>query len=412
MRTRTIFGALTLAATVAAAASAADAKPAPTFAKDVAPIFYKACVECHRPTMYAPMSLLTFDEARPWARSIKQRVSTRTMPPWGADAQHGVFRNDPTLTQQEIDTIVAWVDSGAARGDDTDLPAQPQYADGWTIGKPDAVFEMEEEFKIAAEGAIPYQYLRVPTHLTEDKWIQALEIRPGASAQVHHVIAFTQPAGNPISQNGVLGPTNIGGTTPNKPGIRYPEGVARLLRGNSDIILQMHYTTNGKESTDRTKVAVIYAKEPPKKVAVGGMVLQPRFVIPAYDGNAEVKGVVKLQRDTTVTTYTPHMHVRGKDMTYIAHYPDGTTETLLNVPRYDFNWQITYELATPKVLPKGTEVEVIAHYDNSTSNKFNPDPSKDVRWGDQTWEEMMIGFFGTLADVPAAAATAPVPPQR
>jgi len=135
-------------------------------------------------------------------------------------------------------------------------------------------------------------------------------------------------------------------------------------------------------------------------------------VIPAYDGHAEVKGIVKLQRDTTVTTYTPHMHVRGKDMTYIAHYPDGTTETLLNVPRYDFNWQITYELATPKVLPKGTEVEVIAHYDNSTSNKFNPDPSKDVRWGDQTWEEMMIGFFGTLADVPAAAATAPVPPQQ
>jgi hypothetical protein len=224
---------------------------------------------------------------------------------------------------------------------------------------------------------------------------------------VHHVIAFTQPAGQPISQGGVLGPTNIGGTTPNKPGIRYPDGVARMIRGNSDIILQMHYTTNGKPATDRTRVGIIYAKQAPAKLAAGGMVLQPRFVIPAYDGNAEVKGVTKLQRDTVVTTYTPHMHVRGKDMLYIAHYPDGTSETLLNVPRYDFNWQITYELATPKVLPKGTEVEVIAHYDNSPANKFNPDPSKDVRWGDQTWEEMMIGFFSTVVDPPAAKAATP-----
>jgi mono/diheme cytochrome c family protein len=410
MRPATMLGVLTAAALTAASALAAD-NPAPTFTKDVAPIFNKACVECHRPTMFAPMSLTTYDAARPWARSIKARVTARTMPPWGADAPHGVFRNDPTLTQADIDTIAAWVDAGAPKGDDRDMPQTPHFADGWTIGVPDAVFTMDEEFHIPAEGAIPYQYLRVPTGLTEDKWIQAIEIRPGAMAQVHHVIAFTQPAGQPIRETGVLGPTNIGGTTPNKPGIRYADGVARLLRGNSDIILQMHYTTNGKEASDRTKVAVIYAKEPPKKVAAGGMVLQPRFVIPAYDGNAEVKGVVRLQRDTVVTTYTPHMHVRGKDMKYIAHYPDGTTETLLNVPKYDFNWQITYELAAPKVLPKGTEVEVIAHYDNSTNNKFNPDPSKDVRWGDQTWEEMMIGFFGTLAE-PPAQVTAPNPQQN
>jgi hypothetical protein len=410
MRPATMLGVLTAAALTAASALAAD-NPAPTFTKDVAPIFNKACVECHRPTMFAPMSLTTYDAARPWARSIKARVTARTMPPWGADAPHGVFKNDPTLTQAEIDTIAAWVDAGAPKGDDRDMPQTPHFADGWTIGVPDAVFTMDEEFHIPAEGAIPYQYLRVPTGLTEDKWIQAIEIRPGAMAQVHHVIAFTQPAGQPIRETGVLGPTNIGGTTPNKPGIRYADGVARLLRGNSDIILQMHYTTNGKEASDRTKVAVIYAKEPPKKVAAGGMVLQPRFVIPAYDGNAEVKGVVRLQRDTVVTTYTPHMHVRGKDMKYIAHYPDGTTETLLNVPKYDFNWQITYELAAPKVLPKGTEVEVIAHYDNSTNNKFNPDPSKDVRWGDQTWEEMMIGFFGTLAE-PPAQVTAPNPQQN
>jgi hypothetical protein len=254
---------------------------------------------------------------------------------------------------------------------------------------------------------IPYQYLRVPTHLTEDKWIQAIEIRPSANAQVHHVLAYTQPAGQPINQGGALGPTNIGGVTPNKPGITFEPGVARLLRGNSDLIMQMHYTTNGKPSKDRTRIGVIYAKQPPTKLQAGGMVLQPRFVIPAYDGNAEVKGTTTLQRDTVMTSLTPHMHVRGKDMTYIAHYPDGTDEILLSVPKYDFNWQISYELKTPKVLPKGTIVEVIAHYDNSAANKFNPDPSKDVKWGDQTFEEMMIGFWSTVVPVPVATSSQP-----
>src|SRR5712675_166402 len=196
-----------------AAALAADGKPAATFSKDVAPIFYKSCVECHRATMFAPMSLVTYDEARPWARAIKQRVTARTMPPWGADSPHGIFKNDPRLTEDEVATIVSWVDAGAPKGDDTDLPAVPKMADGWTIGKPDAIFTMDEEFTIPATGAVPYQYFRVPTGLTEDKWIQAIEIKPGARAQVHHVIAFTQPAGQPIRQSGVLGPTNIGGVT-------------------------------------------------------------------------------------------------------------------------------------------------------------------------------------------------------
>jgi len=376
-----------------------------TFTKDVAPILYKSCVECHRPTMFAPMSLLTYDDARPYARSIKQRVVSRIMPPWGADPAHGEFKNDPRLSQAEIDTIAAWVDGGAVKGNDADLPKAPRFAEGWTIGKPDAVFTMEEEYDIPATGVIPYQYLRVPTHLTEDKWIQAIEIRPSANAQVHHVLAYTQPAGQPINQGGALGPTNIGGVTPNKPGITFEPGVARLLRGNSDLIMQMHYTTNGKAAKDRTRIGVIYAKQPPTKLQAGGMVLQPRFVIPAYDGNAEVKGTTTLQRDTVMTSLTPHMHVRGKDMTYIAHYPDGTDEVLLSVPKYDFNWQITYELKTPKVLPKGTIVEVIAHYDNSAANKFNPDPSKDVKWGDQTFEEMMIGFWSTVVPVPVAASS-------
>jgi len=389
----------------AAAATAAPDDPAVTFTKDVAPILYKSCAECHRPTMFAPMSLMTYDDARPYARAIKQKVVARQMPPWGADPAFGVFKNDPRLSEKEIETIVSWVDNGAPKGDEKDMPAPPQFAEGWTIGKPDAVFTMTEDFEIPATGTIPYQYVRVPTNLTEDKWIQAIEIRPGANAHVHHVLAYTQPAGQLLNPGGALGPTSIGGVTPNKPGVVYPEGVARMIRGNSDIILQIHYTTNGTPATDRTRVGIIFAKQPPVKVTAGGMVLQPRFVIPAYDGNAEVKGITTLSRDILLTTLTPHMHVRGKDMIYIAHYADGTDETLLSVPKYDFNWQITYELAKPKVLPAGTKIEVIAHYDNSANNKSNPDPSKDVRWGDQTWEEMMIGFWSTVVDPPSRAAT-------
>ncbi len=370
----------------------------PTFAKDVAPIFYAKCVECHRPTMFAPMSLVKFDDARPWAKSIRNRVAARTMPPWGADPDHGVFKNDPRLSDKEISTILAWVDGGAPKGDDRDLPEAPSFVDGWTIGQPDAVFEVKEAFHIPATGVVEYQYLRIPTGITEDKWLAAIEIKPQARSQVHHVIAFTQPAGTPISEAGALGPGNIGGVTPNKPGVIFEPGVGRLLSGNSDIILQMHYTTNGEATTDKTMVGVKFLKEPPAMQQRGGSVLQPRFVIPAGAPAHEVRGSRVLQADTIITSFTPHMHVRGKDMTYTAKYPDGRTEVLLSVPRWDFNWQITYQLKEAKRMPKGTEIEVVAHFDNSTQNKFNPDPTKDVRWGDQTFEEMMIGFWGTVVE--------------
>jgi hypothetical protein len=407
--TRIACAAAVVLAFGASAAHAGDGRT-PSFSKDVAPIFYKACVECHRPSMFAPMSLMTYDDARPWVRSIKQKVTTHQMPPWGADPAYGTFKNDSRLSDQEIETIVAWIDGGAQRGEDKDLPPRPEFADGWSIGKPDVVFTMEDEFKIPATGTIPYQYIRIPMNLSEDRWLQAIEIKPGARAHVHHVIAFTQPAGEQVKPAGALGPTNIGGVTPNKPGVVFEPGVARLLRGKSDLILQMHYTTNGTEVVDRTSVGLIFAKEPPKRLQAGGLVLNPRFVIPAGADNYEVRAVQTVSRDTVLTSFTPHMHVRGKDMTYIAHYPDGTSETLLSVPKYDFNWQITYMLAQPKTIPKGTGIEVIAHYDNSPGNKFNPDPNQDVRWGDQTWEEMMIGFYGTVIDRPAAATSLPGQP--
>jgi mono/diheme cytochrome c family protein len=372
----------------------------PTFAKDVAPIFYSKCVECHRPTMFAPMSLVKFDDARPWAKSIRNRVSTGTMPPWGADPAHGVFKNDPRLTDKEVATILAWVDGGAPKGDDKDLPALPKFTDGWTIGEPDAVFEMQEAYQIPATGVVEYQYIRIPMNIKEDRWLAGIEIKPEARAQVHHVLAYTQPAGTPINEAGALGPGNIGGVTPNKPGILFDPGVGRLLAGNSDLILQMHYTTNGKAATDKTVVGVKFLKEAPSMVQRGGSVIQPQFVIPAGAPAHEVRGSRVLQADTIITSFTPHMHVRGKDMTYTAKYPDGRTEVLLSVPRYDFNWQITYQLKEAKRMPKGTVIEVVAHFDNSPQNRFNPDPTKDVRWGDQTFEEMMIGFWGTVAERP------------
>jgi hypothetical protein len=389
----------------AAAIAGGQAAGSVTFAKDVAPILYRNCVECHRPSMFAPMSLMTYEEARPWARAIKTRVVKKEMPPWTADSPAGVFKNDPRLSQKDIETIVAWVDGGAARGNDRDMPKAPEYTEGWTIGKPDAIFTMTEDFQIPAEGTIPYQYIRIPTNLTEGKWLQAIEFRPGNREAVHHIIGSAQPAGGDPNNERAAGRVGLGGITPNKPGVVTDPGVARWLPANSDIILQMHYTTNGKATTDRTSVGVIYAKEPPKQVLGGGSVMTLNFQIPPGADHHEVRGTQTLARDTTLIAMMPHMHVRGKDMTYIAHYPDGRSETLLSVPKYDFNWQITYDLAQPKLLPKGTRIEVIAHFDNSPKNIYNPDPTATVRWGDQTWEEMMIGFFTTLVDAPPAGST-------
>ena len=399
MRFAIVSSVLVAGALAAAPATAADT---PTFTKDVAPIFYKSCIECHRATMFAPMSLTSYEDARPWLRSIKKRVTERTMPPWGSEMPHGTFRNDPRLTDEEIQTIVAWIDGGAPEGDKAAMPKMPALADGWTIGKPDAIFSMTEDYKIPATGTIEYLYIRIPMNLPEDRWYTAVEIKPSARAHVHHVIAYTEPSSDqPPRPGSTFGPTNITGVSPNKPGLVFEPGVAKLLRAHHDIILQMHYTTNGTEAVDRTEVGFVFAKEPPRQVHVTGLAAQLQFLIPAGDPNAEVKAVSVIRQDTVMTSLTPHMHVRGKDMTYTAFYPDGTSEVLLSVPRYDFNWQITYELAAPKRLPKGTRIEVVAHYDNSPGNKYNPDPTKDVKWGDQTWEEMMIGFWGSVIDAPS-----------
>ncbi|HSB11104.1 MAG TPA: thiol-disulfide isomerase [Blastocatellia bacterium] len=387
---------------VAAVSANGPSKTSATFTRDVAPILFNKCIECHRAGEIAPMSLLSYQEVRPWAKSIRQRVVERSMPPWSADPHYGKFSNDPSLSQKEIDTIVSWVDAGAPKGDDLDMPPTPKFVQGWTIGKPDVVLSMQEEYAVPADGTIPYLYFTIPTGFKEDKWIQAMEIKPGNRGVVHHVIAFTQDPGTGRRGGGggeaQQGRGQLGGITPNKTGVTFAPGTARLIKAGSNIVFQMHYTTNGEATRDRTSIGLVFAKEPPTKTVVTGNAMNTRFVIPAGEANHEVKSSTTFKEDVHITSFMPHMHFRGKDFVYTAVYPDGRSEILLQVPKYDFNWQLTYVLEKPIALPKGSRLDCVAHFDNSTKNKFNPDPTKEVRWGDQTWEEMMIGWFAYTRD--------------
>jgi hypothetical protein len=336
------------------------------------------------------------------------------MPPWSADPHYGKFSNDPSLSQKEIDTIVSWVDAGAPKGDDKDLPPAPKFAEGWTIGKPDVVLTMQEEYSIPADGTVPYLYFTIPTGFKEDKWIKAMEIKPGNRTVVHHVIAFTQEPGatrrGDAGGEAQRGRGQLGGITPNKTGVVFGPGTARLIKAGSNIVFQMHYTTNGEATKDRTSIGLVFTTEPPTRTLVTGNALNSRFVIPPGEGNHEVKSSTTFKEDVHLTSFMPHMHFRGKDFIYTAVYPDGRSEILLSVPKYDFNWQLTYVPEKPIALPKGTRLDCVAHFDNSTKNKFNPDPTKEVRWGDQTWEEMMIGWFSYTRDAEqrdAAVAKSP-----
>jgi len=380
---------------------------APTFAKDVAPIVFEKCAECHRPGSMAPMSLMTYDDVRPWARAIKQRVTRREMPPWGADPAYGPYANDPSLTQSQIDTIAAWVDGGAPAGNPADMPPAPNFVEGWSIGEPDLVFTMLQPFTVPADGTVPYMYVTIPTNLKEDIWVRGIELKPSDRRVVHHIIGdLVEGKGQPVDPTPKLtrdnGQTELaGGLAGYVPGRVYDlfeEGVARRIPAGANIVLQMHYTTIGEVVHDQTQVGVVFAKEPPSglRQSGGGQIPNFTFVIPPGAPNHEVTAQQTIQRDTYLRSVYPHMHVRGKDVTYSLRYPDGREEIVLHVPRYDFNWQLNYVFAQPKFMPKGSVLKVTAHYDNSSANRHNPDPSAEVRWGNQTWEEMLIGYYGTI----------------
>jgi hypothetical protein len=432
-----------------------------TFSKDVAPILFKNCAECHRPNDIAPMSLITYKETRAWARSIKEKVVTREMPPWSPDPHVGEFTNDKRLSQKDIDTIVAWVDGGAKEGNPKDLPVMPEVAKGgWTIGKPDVVLEMAEEHSVEPDAPDNYINFFIPTNFKEDMWIQAAEVMPGNRKVVHHVIAFIQtpqamakraeaakasgqklgarnanssmfyldgtlrrvrmeapvkdntcdqPGGGGGRRAGGGGEENEGallsGYAPGKAVDIWPAGTAKKVPAGSTIMFQMHYSSFrgslSKPEKDRTKIGLIFAKEPPNKMIFTSGVVNATFKIPAGAENHEVVACQTLPADVVIMSYMPHMHLRGKDMKYEIIYPDGKRETLLWVPKFNFNWQDMYYLKKPILAPKGSKLIVTAHFDNSTKNRYNPDPKKDVRWGDPTYDEMMIGWMDILVDNPA-----------
>jgi hypothetical protein len=405
--------------------SRADGGPSSdvTFTKQVAPILYRNCAVCHHPGTVAPMSLLTYKETRPWARAIQQVVAARTMPPWHADPKYGVFENDRHLDQKDVDTIVAWVNQGAKEGNPADQPPVPKFADqeGWNIGKPDVVLSMPQAVSVPDTGTVPYRFFAVPTNFTEDKYVMAAEIHRGNPTLVHHVIInVLEPGAGPLPAAGELnfegggegrgGPRGGGrgrnsnpdgmlvGWAPGMSPLVLKPGLAKLIKKGSVLIFQMHYTTNGEGGMDQTSVGLKFSKAPVEKRVITTGAFARQLDIPPGDPNYETNAVMDFKEDSHILSFMPHMHLRGKDFQYRLVLPDGSTKILLNVPRYDFSWQTTYIFKEPVAAPKGSKIECTAHFDNSTNNKYNPDPTKEVRWGQQTWEEMMIGWLDYTID--------------
>src|SRR5271154_296913 len=417
--------------------AAAIAATAPTFSKDVAPILYKNCATCHRPGDIAPMSLLTYEQSRPWAKSIREKVSLGQMPPWHAAQAPGVFSNDRRLSDADKDTLVRWAAAGAPQGDPKDLPPSPKFTEGWEIGAPDVVLGMAKPYDVPASGTIAYQYFTIPTNFTEDKWVQAIEVRPGTRSVVHHVLVFSKEPGAPprtpaytavlprplaVAQNAnnadhppsQQGPgTLIATTAPGTNAMIFEPGSAVRVRAGATLTFQIHYTANGKPATDTTSVGMIFAKEPPQQEIRNGAFTNVFLKLPAGSNNQGVDSVIQFNQNVHVTALFPHTHVRGKSWEYRLVYPNGSSEVVLSVPKYDFNWQTYYVFSKPLAIPKGALLEATAHYDNSDANPSNPNPKIDVHWGEQTWQEMQYsGITYFVDEAPTQPATSAQADQK
>jgi hypothetical protein len=394
---------------------AAMAASTVTFNKDVLPLLQNNCQECHRPGEVAPMSLLTYTDARPWAKAMKAAVLTKKMPPWFADPHYGPFANDRRLTQEQIDTIVAWVDAGAPEGDAKDKPPAKVFPVGWRI-KPDMVIQMPEDFQIPAQGTINYQYIRVKGDIKKDLWVKAAEMRPGNPKVVHHAKLWVLPPGSTWMKDAVPGKAYERGMGKNdqsegndiigkfNPGLGAQDfdidGSAKLIPKGSDFVFELHYTASGKPTTDRSEVGLVLAPEKPKVryYLSPGTPAALNLSIPPGDADAEVVAESTMGVDAKLTYIQPHMHLRGKDYELRLIYPTGETQTVFKGP-WNFDWQMGYDLKVPIVVPKGTRLVTIVHYDNSANNKFNPDPTKEIHWGPQNWDEMQSSFLGFLIPV-------------
>jgi hypothetical protein len=390
-----------------------------TFTKDVAPILYRHCVSCHRPGEAAPMSLLSYEQARPYARAIANAVANRTMPPWHAEAPIGTFHNERILSDMERRTLIDWSTAGAPHGKPGDIPTPPTFADGWSNGTPDLVLTMDEDFPIPGSGTIEYEHFYIPTNFTQEKWVASIEVRPGNRQLVHHVLVYYVAKADPSAtawaranakdmmtpsarQQGQRPRRNADGMTrklvatyaPGTNPQQAPLGTAFRLESGGTLELQMHYTTNGTASTDRTRVGITFAKGASPRELRAQAFSNGTLRIPAGAPDAAVSTDLEFLQDATVWALFPHTHLRGKRWEYTLQLPNGETRPILSVPRYDFNWQTYYMFTEPVRAPKGSRIISTAWYDNSAANKSNPDATKEVLWGDQTWEEMQ--YTGVL----------------
>jgi len=374
-----------------------------TYSNQIARIMQNRCVTCHRPGEVAPFSLESYEQVSGWGEMIREVVDNGRMPPWGASPEFH-FLNDPRLSDEEKSQIRQWVDAGCPQGDEADLPEPRQWVEGWNIEQPDLVIKMAEQpFEVPATGEVPYQYFEVDPGFTEDVWIKASEARPGNRAVVHHIIVFVQPPGRAKGVGfGAAGPQDLlAGYAPGSMPQQSDRGMARKVEAGSKLLFQLHYTPNGTAQSDISYLGLKFATpEEVKHDVRSGFAMNVNLRIPPGANNYETTARRKFTRDTWLLSMMPHMHLRGKSFKYEVIYPDGRRETLLDVPRYDFNWQLSYVYEEPKLLPKGTTLFCTAHFDNSAENLANPDPSQEVRWGDQTWEEMMIGWVVTADPKP------------
>ena len=364
------------------------------------------------------MPFLDYKQTRPWAKAIREAVLLKKMPPWFAEPGSGPFSNDRSLTKEQIDTLVRWVDAGAPQGEAEDPPPPRHWIEGWNIALPDAILQMPQAFSLPASGDVDYQYIVVPTGFKEDRWVEMAELRPRNRAVVHHAVVFIREPGSVWLRDARPGiPYVPPGSTPRErllngstksdillvysPGNvpeRWPPGLAKLIKAGSDLVFQMHYTPNGRAASDQARLGLVFAQRAPSQRVITLQLGDDRFVIPPGHPNYRVTAWGTLPNDCTLLGFFPHMHLRGKSFEYNLVEPGGGRRTLLKVNPYNFYWQLSYRLAQSLELKAGARLECVAYFDNSRRNHKNPDPEDAVRFGPQSWEEMMIGFFDVAVD--------------
>jgi peroxiredoxin len=367
-----------------------------TYSNQISRLLQKHCIRCHRPGQIAPFALHDYDEVVGWAETICEVMDDGRMPPWHASPKHGEFSNDARMTDDEKKVFYEWVENGLPRGDESQLPKPVEYDEDWQIGKPDVVFKMPKPFKVQAKGTVPYQYFYLDTKFEKDMWVQASEVRPGNRSVVHHIFLFYLPPGQeePNAEDPLF--NGVGAYAPGVPAGSAQDGMARFIPAGSRLGFQVHYTPTGTEQIDQSEVGLIFADEKEvTKEAHMQVAVNLDFTIPAQAKDHLVGAGYHFTQETYVHALAPHMHYRGRSFRFTANYPDGSQEILLDVPRYDFNWQNSYVLKKPKLMPEGTVMMCHGIFDNSAANLVNPDPTTEVKWGDQTWDEMMLGIMVT-----------------